>query len=253
MDKKGKLLIIILFIFSSNTYSQELIDNNLIDDEYYNFGGIGGITIFAERIQEFAPESVEVKVLMALNGSLAERKQFIGSDLLEDAGFRRTGNIKFRKTNTSEKTQSVLGSFVRGLTFGFVSPKAVPFSEIEYDGLPRGEFYSFESILVRSKLRNVSLEVSHVMRLEYMLQIEFGNGIIIEDTKRYYTEENINRFEMLILELSEFPLSIKEFKERFINIELPRIRQAFDRYNNPSEDYLRAIHNLNFGNIFRNY
>ena len=252
MDKNGKLSFILLLILSSNNYTQELDDKNFLKDHYYDLGEIGGITVFAERIQEFVPESIEARILTALNGSLTERRQFIGSDLLENAGFRQTGNIRFRKTNTSEKVQFVLGGLIRGLTFGLVSPTYVPFSEIEYDRLPNGEFYSFESVFVRSELRNVSLEVSYVMRLEYMLLIEFGNGIVIENTKRYYTEENINRFEMKILELPEYPLSIKEFKERYINIELPRIKQAFKRYNNPSEDYLRAIQNLNFGNIFRN-
>ena len=57
---------------------------------------------------------------------------------------------------------------------------------------------------------------------------------------------------MIILELPEYPLSIKEFKERYINIELPRIKQVFKRYNNPSEDYLRVLQNLNLGNIFMN-
>jgi hypothetical protein len=51
--------------------------------------------------------------------------------------------------------------------------------------------------------------------LEYMLQIEFFYGTIIHDNMNYYTDENIGKFERLILSLPDFPESIFQAKNRF--------------------------------------
>jgi hypothetical protein len=82
-----------------------------------------------------------------------------------------------------------------------------------------------------------------------MLQIEFANGLVIEDTLNYYTEENIKKIENLIVSLPDFPESMGKIKERYLNIELPKIKRVFNRYNNPGENYLRARENLK--NSFR--
>jgi hypothetical protein len=81
------------------------------------------------------------------------------------------------------------------------------------------------------------------MKLEYLLQIEFCNGMIIQDTVNNYTDENIFRFEELINKLPDHPESKKKKKKRFLN-ELKKIKTALERYRNPSEDYLRAVENL---------
>jgi hypothetical protein len=81
------------------------------------------------------------------------------------------------------------------------------------------------------------------MELEYMLQIEFCNGILAHDNLNYYTDTHINEFEGLILRLPDFPESVYQAKNRYLN-ELRRIKAALERYRNPSEDYLRALQNL---------
>jgi hypothetical protein len=81
------------------------------------------------------------------------------------------------------------------------------------------------------------------MKLEYMLQIEFCNGMIIQDTVNNYTDENIFRFEELIKKLPDHPESITQSKKRFMN-ELKKIKSSLERYRNPSEDYLKAMENL---------
>ena len=189
MDKRNSLLVILLVMVNLNNYTQELItDDNFFEDGYYDFVDIEGITIIADRILEFTPESVEARILTSLNGSVEERRQIIQNDLLQNAGFRGTGNVRFRKTDTSEKVISLLGGLFRGLTFSFISPTEVPLLEIEYARLPRGEFYSFDSVIFHSELSSISPYVLNILRIEYMLQVEFGNGFLIEDTKRYYTE-----------------------------------------------------------------
>jgi hypothetical protein len=120
----------------------------------------------------------------------------------------------------------------------------LPFSEVDYARLPRGQYYSFESVIIHSEFNDLSLEVYNMLKLEYMLQIEFVNGIVINDSLHYYTEENIQTFENLILSLPDSPENIRQFKERYLNIELPKIKRAIYRYNNPSENYLRAMENL---------
>jgi len=119
-----------------------------------------------------------------------------------------------------------------------------PFFEIDYERLPNGVFYSFQTIINSSKLNNISPVVLTIMEIEYMLQIEFTNGFLINNNINYYTEENIRKFERLILSLPEFPENINIIRERFLNIELPKIKQALERHNNPSENYLRALENL---------
>jgi len=239
---KELLCIFILFSISSTVFAEESPDYDDYDEEYYDIGGYGGITIIGERTPEFEPESIEAIVLSSLNGSLPERKNFIENDLLENAGFRRTGNVKYRKTDGGEKTLSVLHGVANLLSFGVVPMKS--FSEIDYGRLPNGEYYPFESVIDSSELKDISPDVIAVLELEYILQIEFCNGILIENNKRYYTKENMEKFEILILKLHEFPESIKQLKKRYLDIELPKIKNALERYNNPSENYLQALENL---------
>jgi hypothetical protein len=76
-----------------------------------------------------------------------------------------------------------------------------------------------------------------------MLQIEFCYGIVIQDNVKYYTDENIRKFEKLIFKLPDYPESIKKANTRYLN-ELKSIRAALERHNHPSENYLRAMQNL---------
>jgi len=231
----------LLLLIGASAFSQET--NNDIEDEYIYLWDTEGITIFGE----FSSDSIEAEVLTILNGSLSNRKQFIESNLLEDAGFRRTANVRYRKSDTSEKTSSVFHGIAHALSFGIVPMK--PFFEIDYDRLPRGEYYSFESVIISSELKIISADVLSVLELEYMLQIEFCNGTLFEYNRNYYTEKNINKFELMILRLPNSPESIRQSKERYLNIELPKIKNTLERYNNPSENYLRAIQNL--GDLIR--
>jgi len=230
------LLILILFMPQIN-FSQE---NELNDEEEYDYiFTTEGITVYEER------PPAETRILNALNGSMTSRRNFIQNDLLVNAGFRRTANVRFRQTDASEKGLSILHGFGHLLSFGIIP--ATPFSEVDYARLPRGQYYSFESVIIHSEFNDLSLEVYNVLKLEYMLQIEFANGFVVTDTLNYYTEENIERFENIILSLPDSPESIRQIKERYLNIELPKIRRAIYRYNNPSENYLRAMENLRDG------
>ncbi|MDR2601613.1 MAG: hypothetical protein LBC53_04080 [Spirochaetaceae bacterium] len=186
---------------------------------------------------------MEGYIVNQLNGLPSERKEFIGKKLLEEAGFRRVGNVRYRKSNGSEKSLSVLHGIFHAITQGMTPMK--PFFEIEYAELPKGEYYKFEQIILTSNYRTISPEVLIVLELEYKLQIEFCNGTLIESSnKKYYTEENIKYFEELIGKLPETPESINKLKERYIKIELSKIKSALERYNNPTEDYMRARENL---------
>jgi len=226
-------LILILFI-PQIIFSQE---NNLNDEDEYNYLFTAeGITIYEER------PPAETRILSALNGSVSSRRDFIQNDLLENAGFRRTANVRFRQTDASEKGLSILHGFGNLLSFGIIP--TTPFSEVDYARLPRGQYYSFESVIIDSEFNNLSLDVYNVLKLEYLLQIEFVNGLAINDASNYYTEENIQNFENLILSLPDSPESIRQLKERYLNIELPKVRRAFDQKNNPSESYQRAMENL---------
>jgi hypothetical protein len=240
-----KILCIALLFVDLVIFPQETGDNNNINDSHHDFGTAGGITLYGERQEEFDSESTEVYVLNQLNGTVSDRKRFIETGLLERAGFRRTANVKYRKTNASEKTFSVLHGAVRAFSLGLAPVSHKPFLEIEYDKLPKGEYYRFESVIVKSDLLNLTPEVLILIELEYMLQIEFFNGIVMQDTLKYYTNENISKFEKLILRLPDVSESIKLLKKRYMN-ELKKIRTAFERYNNPGEDYLRALQNLKF-------
>jgi hypothetical protein len=122
-------------------YPQETDERNNIDDTHYDFGAAGGITVYGERHEGFDSESTEAYVLNQLNGTILDRKRFIEISLLEKAGFRRTGNVKFRKTKASEKTMSVLYGTVRALSFGLAPVSHKPFLEFEYDKLPKFERY----------------------------------------------------------------------------------------------------------------
>jgi hypothetical protein len=238
------LSLVFLLVFPQGAFSQENDQQNIDDEEYYEFGMAEGITKYGERSSE------ETRILNVLNGSLSRRRNFIRDDLLNNAGFRRTGNVRYRRTDASEKGMSLLHGFGSLLSFGLIP--TLPFSEIDYARLPRGQYYSFESVIVQSEFSNVSPEVCNLLKLEYMLQIEFANGVVVRDTMNYYTEENIENFENLILSLPDSPESIRQIKERYLNTELPRIRRAFFRYNNPSENYLRAMENLENSFILNN-
>jgi len=244
---------IILFILSTfiiiTVYAQETSDNDNLFDEH-DFGISEGITIYGQR-------PIVVYILDHINGTQSDRKKFIEIDFLEGAGFRRTGDVKFRKTETSEKALSVLHGVGQmfnwvGQIFGFGSIPMRPFSETEYDRLPKGEVYKFESVFIKSNFKDITPEVLIVIELEYMLQIEFCNGIIIRDNIKYYTDENINKFEILILRLPDFPENIYQAKNRYLN-ELQKIKAALERHRNPSENDLRALKNLeNSFNMNRN-
>ncbi|MDR2718126.1 MAG: hypothetical protein LBB89_08700 [Treponema sp.] len=240
-----KMLFILVFFVNALVYTQETDKN--IDDEYYDSGMAGNITIYGERSKEYDSESMDAYVLKQLNGSSSDRRQFIETDFLEKAGFRRTGNVKYRKSETSEKLLSVLHGVSHLFSFGIVPMK--PFFEIEYDELPKGKYYQFESVIIKNNFINATPEILIVIELEYKLQIEFCNGIIIQNNTDYYTDENIDKFEKLISKLPDYPESIKQIKNRYSG-ELLKIKAAFERHKNPSENYLRALQNV--GNSFKN-
>lgn len=217
-----RIIFWLLFFIYAAVNAQDAND----DKEYHNSGMAEGITIYGERSEEFASDSIEAFVLDQLNGTSSDRKYFIETEFLEDAGFRRTGNVKYRKTESSEKAMSVLHGITHLLSFGIVPMK--PFFEINYEQLPKGRYYSFEAVFAKSKYGGVSQDVWNIMKLEYMLQIEFCNGIIIQDSINYYTDENINKFEELINKLPDYPESVLRAKTRFRD-ELKRIKRAYDR------------------------
>ncbi|MDR2029033.1 MAG: hypothetical protein LBP93_05785 [Treponema sp.] len=252
---KQFLFVLLIFIsvvplsaqeLNNKTDDNETVNTNNINNgsKYYDFGSDDGITIYADRPKdEFPPDTVEHYILEKLSGYPADQKSFIENDFLEKAGFRRTGDIKFRRSTGGEKAMSVLHGIIHPFSFGIVPMK--PFFETEYERLPDGEFYKFKTILVRSEYMDISPEVLTVMELEYMLQIEFCGGTLSPNHNiNYYTEENINKFEKLALDLPEYPESIKRLKERYLHVELERIKSALERYKNPSENYVRALENL---------
>jgi hypothetical protein len=229
-----KILLISAFPLIMTVYAQETGNNENLNNEDNDFGTAGGITIYGQQ-------PIDVYVLDQINGPASERKQFIETEFLEESGFRRTGNVRYRQTTPSERALSVLHGIGHLFTFGIVPMK--PFSEVEYDRLPKGKFYNFETVFIRSNFKEVTPEVLTVIELEYMLQIEFCNGIIIQDNIDYYTDENINKFERLILGLPNFPENIQKAKARYLN-DLRRIKTALERRRNPSENNLRALQNL---------
>jgi hypothetical protein len=52
----------------------------------------------------------------------------------------------------------------------------------------------------------------------------------------------------LALSLPDSPPGIKQAKDRYLNVELPKIKAALERFKNPSENALRARENL--GDLF---
>ena len=238
MGNMKTIICMATLLINAIVYAQETSDND-IDIQYYDSGMAEEIIIQGGK--EYDAGSTEAHVLNRINGTVSDRKRFIETEFLEDAGFRRTGNVKYRKTNTEEKTFSALQGLVHLFSLGFVPMK--PFFEVEYDRLPKGEHYKFESVVIKNKLINAAPEVLTIVELEYILQVEFCNGIVMQDNVKYYTDENIRKFEKLILKLPDYPESIKKAKNRYLN-ELKSIRAALERYNHPSENYLRAMQNL---------
>jgi len=215
-------------------YAQGTDNNEDLYDE--DFGIAEGVTIYGQR-------PIDVYVLDQINGLPSERKQFIETDFLRESGFQSTGSAKYRKTTSSEKAISLLSDAFCSFSLVLASISKKPFYEMEYDRLPNGKFYTFEAVFIKSKFTNVLPEVLTVIELEYMLQIEFCNGILIRDNANYYTDENINKFEKLIYKLPDYPENIVKAKNRYFN-ELQKIKATLERNRNPSENYLRAIKNL---------
>ena len=239
---KRKIFLLALFI-NLTAYAQGADD--YLDDEYYDFGTGKDLIISGERQREYDSESIDAYIINRLNGSLPDRKQFIETDFLEESGFRRTGNVRYRQSNGAEKTFSILNGFGHLFSFGIIP--MTPFSETELERLPKGEYYKFEAVFIKSNYTNVAPEILTLMELEYMLQIEFCGGVLMRDNKNYYTDENIDKFERLIHRLPDLPESVYRAKNRYL-IDLQKIKSAFERYRNPGENYFRALQNL--GDIF---
>jgi hypothetical protein len=254
-----KTTFILIFLINLTAYAQEADDQNYLDkgaaqeadgqnyseDEYFDFGVAEDIKIYGARPKEYDSKSIDAYVLDKLNGSLSDRKQFIETEFLEESGFRRTGNVKYHKTNGAEKTASIFSHIGYNFSLGFIP--VLPLFEIEHDRLPKGEFYKFESVFIKSNFTNVTPEILTIMELEYILQIEFCNGILMQNNKNYYTEENIDKFDRLIHRLPDSTESVHQVKNRYL-IESQKIKAALERYRNPDENYLRALQNL--GDIF---
>jgi hypothetical protein len=246
MTMKKTLLMLVMFtslaVFAEDAAGplSESISESRIEETgegYQDYGVSDGITIYGG-----SGESLEAGILARLNGFSIDRQRFIEQDLLRSAGFQRGARIKVRRTTGAEKSMALL----QGMVHAFLSSVPLePFFEIEYDGLPEGEFYLFESIIYGSPLNNVSPEVRTAMELEYMLQVGFSDGVLIRGWNvNYYTEENIARFEELARSLPDTSPAIQQLKIRYLNDALPRIRGALERYRNPSESALRARQNL---------
>jgi hypothetical protein len=238
-----RTIFILLFFVSLAAFAQEADD--YFDDEYLDVGIARELRIYGERPREFASGSIDAYVFNLLNGSILDRKQFIEIDFLEASGFRHSGNARYRKTDGAEKISSILSGIGSMSSFGLIPMK--PFFETEYDRLPKGELYKFETVFVKSDFTNVAPGILTLMELEYMLQIEFRNGILLQDYIKYYSDENINKFERLIHGLPDLPESFYQTKNRYFS-ELKKLRAALERYRNPDENYFRALQNL--GDIF---
>ena len=103
-------------------YAQEISDND-IDTQYYDSGMAEEIIIHGKK--EYDAGSIEAHVLNQINGTVSDRRTFIETEFLEDAGFRRTGDVKYRKSNAEEKTFSVLQGLVHLVSLGFVPMKSI--------------------------------------------------------------------------------------------------------------------------------
>jgi hypothetical protein len=235
-----KKLLIVLMLFAYQAASAEdLTDSPPAEEEekYYDYGISGGVTLYGQG------ESVEARILAILNGFSDGREAFIKNDLLKNAGFRSTAAVRFRKTTGAEKSEAVLQGIMHAFSLGIIP--VISFSEVNYGRLPPGEFYEFEAVFASSRLRNVSPELRTAIELEYMLQAEFCGGILIRRYNAdYYTEENIAKFEKLAASLPDSPPAIKQIKDRCLNTDLPRIKAALERFENPSEAYMIARENL---------
>jgi hypothetical protein len=248
MTMKKILLVLVMFtslaVFAEDAAGplSESISEPVIEqtgEEYRDYGVSGGVTVYGG-----SGESLEAGILARLNGFSIDRERFIERDLLRSAGFQRSARTKVRQTTAAEKSMALL----QGVVHAFLSSVPLePLFELEYGELPEGEFYHFESVIYGSPLNNVAPEVRTAVELEYMLQVEFCDGILIRDWNlNYYTEENIARFEELARSLPDSP-DLQQLKIRYLNDALPRIRGALERYRNPSESALRARRNLNDG------
>jgi hypothetical protein len=210
-----------------------------VEDEYDEYIEIPqdapGITVYGER-EEFPPNSPDAAVLQQLNDSSRARKEFIEEDFLKTAGFRRTANVKFRKTTGKEKAMATLHGVFHAFSGGIVPLK--PFVEVDYDRLDKGMFYDFSSVLANSPLKEqLTPEVRTALELEYMLQVQFSDGILIRIWNlNYYTEENIAKFEQLARSLPDSPASIGQLKKRYLEEALPRIKLSWEHYTNPTEE-----------------
>jgi hypothetical protein len=222
----------------------ELEENKPEENINFYFRNNDGITIYVDRIRpEYPLETIEGDILTKLNGPAGERQQFIKEDLLGNAGFSPNATVRYRKTNGTEKVLSILHGVTHALVPQVFPMK--PFFKTEYDRMPEGTFFKFETVFFASEYSDISVEVRKVMELEYIYQIEFYNGILIEDYNlNYYTEENIAKFENMATLLPDTPQSVRKLKERYLYECLPKIKAALDRHRNPSENYLRAKQNL---------
>jgi hypothetical protein len=247
--KKGiyvTLLFLACYGFSDDAHDEAALQN-YSEGEYYDYGSSKGITIYGDQSE------MENRIIKILNEGQEDRERFIEEELLIKSGFRRTANVKFRETTGAEKALSVLQGVFHGVSEAVAQivplelpvVSMAPFFEEEYARLSNGDFYTFYSVLIHSDLKNVSLETQKIMEAEYKLQIEFSNGVLIENWNlKYYTEENIEKFEQLIVSLSSSREDIMSVRERFLNIELPKIKLALFRYLNSGELYIQARENL---------
>lgn len=244
---KKILVVLALFVYQV-TFAEGTLDTAAPvqnEENYRDYGTSEGVTVYDEYPEpEFPPELTETYILIRLTGLSDDREQFIKEDLLKNAGFRSTANVRFRKTNGQEKALSLLYGVTHAFSLGFAP--MVSFSEVNYGKLPQGGFYTFESVVPRGWFEDISPEVRKTVELEYMLQAEFSNGILIRHYNTgNYTEENIAKFEELAMSLpDDASPEINQLKDRYLNEDLPRIKGALERYKNPSELDLIAKRNL---------
>jgi hypothetical protein len=235
---KKILVVLVLFVYQV-TFAEDAPGQ----EEYLDYGTSAGVTVYSAR-SKFPSELTETYILIRLTGLSDDREQFIKEDLLRNAGFRRTADAKFRKTGGLEKAMSVLYGIGHAFSLGIVP--MVPFYEVDYARLPQGDFYAFDSVVPADQLTDISPAVRTTMELEYMLQVEFSNGILIRHFNAdNYTEENIAKFEELAMSLPDDVLpELTQLKNRYLNEDAPRLRAALERYRNPTELDLIARRNL---------
>jgi hypothetical protein len=244
---KKILILLALFVYQT-AFAEDLpdtVESVQNEENYYDYGISKGLTVYDEDPRpEFPSKLTETYILFRLTGLSDGREQFIKNDLLKNAGFRNAANARFRKTRGAEKGLSMLHGITHAFSLGLVPMR--PFFEVDYDRLPQGEFYTFDTVVPEDWFRNISPELRKTIELEYMLQAEFCNAILIRHYNAgNYTEENIAKFEALARSLpDDVSPEIKQLKGRYLNEELPRIKAALERYKNPSEMALIARENL---------